>query len=87
MVGVALTTLSLLAAERWLAAGAEAVEWSYGLVPVLVVLAFVVVSFLLARWLLNWTLSSPARLVRAAIPALVTLLAVAGTWTWLGVSS
>ncbi len=88
MVGVALTTLSLLAAGRWLAPEIETMAWSNGaLVAVLVVLGFAVVSFLGARWLLDWTLSSPARLVRAAIPLLVTLVALAGAWTWIGVTS
>lgn len=88
MVGIALTTLSLIVASRWLAADADAVAWSYGsLTSVMVVLGLAVLSFLVARWLLHWTLSSSARLLRAAIPVLVTIVALAGAWTYLGVTS
>ena len=84
MVGFASGTAVLIGPVRWVvgalrAAGAERFE---NAAMIAVILAYVVASFLLARWLVGWMGRRTTLRTRAIVPVLATVAAGAALWGW-----
>lgn len=85
MVGMFLGTIVLLLPVRWILAGMQRLGWEQGVqnvVLMVVILAYVVLSWLLTRALHRRIFTTDSRAVRIGIPAVATVLAVTTFWLW-----
>lgn len=87
-VGFVLGTLVLLGPVRWLSDAARAAEWSEGAesaLVIVVILAYVAIAFVVARWLARGLGDSDGRppAWRRASPAWTTVLALGTLSLWL----
>lgn len=85
MVGMFLGTIVLLLPVRWVLAGMQRLGWDQGaqnVVLIVVILAYVVLSWFITRALHRWIFTTDNRAVRFGIPAVATVLAVTTFWLW-----
>ncbi|HEX9310142.1 MAG TPA: hypothetical protein VF887_04985 [Gemmatimonadaceae bacterium] len=85
MVGMFFGTFVLLLPVRWILAGLERLgtdQAFQNLVLMLVILAYVVVSALFARWLQRRILVARSGVVRYGVPVIATALAITAVWLW-----
>ena len=85
MVGFATGTLTLLGPARWVTSGLRRIGWGgqENGVMILVILAFVVASFLIARALTALIRKARTRQVRFGVPGIATLAAGLALWGWM----
>ena len=85
MVGIVFGTFVLLVPVRWILAGMKRFgleQALQNLVLIVVILAYVILSAIFARWLQRRMLGTRNGLFRYGIPAVATALAVTTFWLW-----
>ena len=85
MIGMFLGTIVLLLPVRWILAGLQRLGWeqrAQNVVLLMVILAYIVLSWFVTRALHRRMFATANRAVRIGIPAVATVLAVATFWQW-----
>ena len=85
MVGMVLGTIVLLLPVRWILAGMQRVAWGQSwqdIVLIVVILAYVALSWLVTRILHRLIFATLSKVVRIGIPVAATALAVTTLWLW-----
>jgi hypothetical protein len=85
MVGMFFGTIVLVLAVRFILSALQRIGADQGvqnLVLIVVILAYVVLSAILARWLQRRMRAARSGFVRIAIPTVMTALAIATFWLW-----
>lgn len=86
MVGFFAGTAVLLGPVKWVTSALEAANWSQSGEDLMlkgVILAYVVMSVLASRWLVQRMYRSERRPVRLGIPMMATVLAGLSLWAWM----
>jgi hypothetical protein len=85
MTGMFVGTIVLVLAVRWILAGLARLGWAQGAqnaVLIIVILAYVILSWFIARALQRRMLATSNSAIRFGIPVTATVLAVATFWLW-----
>jgi len=85
MVGMFVGTIVLVLLVRWIIAGMEQLGWdqrAQNIVLIVVILAYLVLSWFLARALHRRMVATSSRAIRFGIPVIATALAVTTFWLW-----